>query len=183
MDNVVPSSKGSQGIVTAKSSSLSKRSAPTVPPASAVFEPLVKSILARRFVHDVLSISVAVSWPSAAVWTWWQRGGIGSLGIFGGILNWISPLTLFSAVLWWSLACLPSAVLRKLYLQGESVLRWLRITFSFLRLCSSHVFSIPLTPPNINSARCRTSLPVRLGGQPSIFNMLDGISRHDIPNR
>ncbi|KAL5483422.1 hypothetical protein ACEPAI_8653 [Sanghuangporus weigelae] len=118
MKNVVSKSKPAQDMVTTISSSLSKRSSPTIPLASAVYEPLVKSVLARRFVYNVLSTSAAIAWLLAAIWTCWQQGGLGSLGIFGGIVSWLSPLTLFSAFLWWSLASVPIAVLRKFYLQA-----------------------------------------------------------------
>ncbi|THH07904.1 hypothetical protein EW145_g3066 [Phellinidium pouzarii] len=43
-------------------SSLSTRSTPSVPPASTLYEPLLKSILARRFAYNVLSISAAAAW-------------------------------------------------------------------------------------------------------------------------
>ncbi|OCB89456.1 hypothetical protein A7U60_g3346 [Sanghuangporus baumii] len=122
MNNVISKSRPAQDMATAISSSLSKRSSPTIPLASAVYEPLVKSVLARRFVYNVLSESAAVAWLLAAIWTYWQQGGVGSLGVFGGIVSWLSPLTLFFAILWLSLASVPIAVLRKMYLQGELVL-------------------------------------------------------------
>ncbi|KAL5532237.1 hypothetical protein ACEPAF_5806 [Sanghuangporus sanghuang] len=118
MNNVISKSRPAQDMATAISSSLSKRSSPTIPLASAVYEPLVKSVLARRFVYNVLSESAAVAWLLAAIWTYWQQGGVGSLGVFGGIVSWLSPLTLFFAILWLSLASVPIAVLRKMYLQA-----------------------------------------------------------------
>ncbi|EJD08511.1 uncharacterized protein FOMMEDRAFT_151374 [Fomitiporia mediterranea MF3/22] len=104
--------------ITAISSTLSTRSSPSVPPASQVFEPLVKSILARRFAYYVLSTSAAAAWLLATIWSTWQYGGYNSLGVLGCVVNLLSPLTLFCAVLWWTFASVPIAVLRKIHLRA-----------------------------------------------------------------
>ncbi|KAH8107286.1 nucleoporin protein Ndc1-Nup [Phellopilus nigrolimitatus] len=101
---------------TAIASSLSMRSAPSIPPASLIYEPLVKNHLARRFVCSVLTVSAASAWSLAAFWTSWQLGGIEALGLVRWIANWFAPSTLACAALWWSFGSVPVAVLRKSFI-------------------------------------------------------------------
>ena len=105
--------------IAAISSSLSKRPTPTLPPASQIYEPHVRSILARRLVRRVFTTSVITSWILASLWMAWMKGGVEVIGPLGWIANWLSLSSLLCASLWWLFASVPVAVLRKTYISGK----------------------------------------------------------------
>ena len=108
--------------IAAISSSLSKRPTPTLPPASQIYEPHVKSVLARRLVRRVFTTSVITSWILASLWMAWMKGGVEVIGPLGWIANWLSLSSLLCASLWWLFASVPIAVLRKTYISGKYIL-------------------------------------------------------------
>ena len=105
--------------IRAISSSLSSRSAPSIPPSSQTYEPLLKGYLQRRLLNNVFGVSGAFCWALAAMWTSWQLGGVDVIGVKGWFLNTISPTTLVCASLWWLCGCVPVAVLRRTYITGK----------------------------------------------------------------
>ena len=102
----------SEQLVSALPSSLSKRSKPPVPPASQVYDPLIKHVLAQRFARHVLAVSAAASWIIAALWTPWAQGKDANR-ILSFITYALSIRTLFHAAGWWTLGALPLALVRR----------------------------------------------------------------------
>ncbi|KAI5119552.1 hypothetical protein M0805_008538 [Coniferiporia weirii] len=104
--------------ITAIPSSLSTRSAPSIPPSSQLYEPLAKKILARRFSRNVLVVSAASAWAFAAFRTTSRLGGLEAIGPVGWLAKWVSPVTFTYAALLWSFGSVPIALLRKAYINA-----------------------------------------------------------------
>ncbi|KAG5637562.1 hypothetical protein H0H81_004139 [Sphagnurus paluster] len=101
--------------VRAITTTLSTRSAPSIPPPTTTYEPVVKSLLRSRFVHIFLYSSL-FSWTFTTSWTIWSLGGASDLGLYRTIVVPFLPLTLLNTILVLSTAAIPAAVLRKAYL-------------------------------------------------------------------
>lgn len=105
--------------IRAITSTLSVRSAPSIPPASQTYEPLVKSILRHRQTRRIFLYSAAFSWVQAVIWVTWTLGGLSELGMKGIAFVPFMPFTLLVTLSGWLVGALPVVVLRKLYLTGE----------------------------------------------------------------
>lgn len=102
--------------IRAITSTLSVRSAPSVPPASQTYEPLVKSILRHRLLYKILLPSFGYAWALTTVWSLWSQGGLPRLGLLGTFTNILKPTTLTYASALWLFGVLPAIVLRNRYL-------------------------------------------------------------------
>jgi hypothetical protein len=91
--------------VRAAPSTLSSRAAPSIPPSSEGYEPLVRDVLRRRLTRSILPHSFALSWALTV-----PVVGLGRL---------LMPSTLVWAVLRWAVGAMPIIMLRKVYLTGE----------------------------------------------------------------
>jgi nucleoporin NDC1 len=92
-------------------SSFVNKAAPTVPPASQTFEPLVKhAFTARQF--NIFTNTAFGTWIVAAVWSSWQGAGTSSW-----VFSAIQPSTFALAIALWVTAALPSVVQRKIRLK------------------------------------------------------------------
>lgn len=103
--------------VRALPSTLASRAAPTVPPASQTYEPLVKSVLRHRLLSRTFVYSAIFSW-ALVVLASSIRGGRGNFGLVGLLLNPILPRTLVFAFVVWLFSVVPVIVTRKAYLTG-----------------------------------------------------------------
>ncbi|KAH9918053.1 nucleoporin protein Ndc1-Nup [Fomitopsis serialis] len=101
-------------------STLSTRSAPAVPPATQTYEPLVKGVLRHRLLYNILAPSLLYSWALANVWSNWSQGGFAHLGLWGSLVDCISPLTLTQAAFIWLLGVVPALVVRNRFLTATS---------------------------------------------------------------
>ncbi|KZT71196.1 hypothetical protein DAEQUDRAFT_764113 [Daedalea quercina L-15889] len=97
-------------------STLSTRSAPTIPPATHTYDPLVKGVLRRRLLYNILAPSFAYSWALANVWSKWSQGGPSRLGLSGSLIDCIAPLTLLHTAAIWLLGVVPALVVRNRFL-------------------------------------------------------------------
>ncbi|KAH7929157.1 hypothetical protein BV22DRAFT_1057443 [Leucogyrophana mollusca] len=86
-------------------STLAARSAPTVPPASQAYEPLVKSVLRQRLLYNIFAYSAAFSLATHVLFS---SGG--SVGVF---MRLVSPGTWVLAAMTWVATVLPVIVVRK----------------------------------------------------------------------
>ncbi|KAI0070659.1 hypothetical protein K474DRAFT_744568 [Panus rudis PR-1116 ss-1] len=103
--------------IRATVSSLSLRSAPSVPPASHTYEPLVRSVLRHRLLYVIFPYSAAFTWLVSVWTTTWMRGGLPVLGLVGALVrNPLSPVVLGVSALAWCFGVLPVLVLRKTYM-------------------------------------------------------------------
>jgi hypothetical protein len=96
---------------------LAARTAPSIPPASRSYEPLVKSVLRHRLTHSIFLYSAFLSWGLTVAWMHWN----GPLGIGGSLLIPIMPATIFWTCIAWATGALPVLVLRKVCLTGEVI--------------------------------------------------------------
>ena len=104
-------------------STLSTRTAPSVPPATQTYEPLARAVLRRRLLYDILPLSAFPVWISATLWRTWNVGGLSALGILHTLVMPVHPSTLLMTTLVWVFGVLPLIVLRKSQLTGESINR------------------------------------------------------------
>ncbi|KAG6888247.1 hypothetical protein C0992_009203 [Termitomyces sp. T32_za158] len=110
------SSLSSTTPVRAITTTLLTKSSPSVPSSSQNYEPIVKSILRTRLVGKVFLYSLISSWIFTSIWSIWNSGGVSHLGLSGALFVSFGPWTLLIALLSWTTAALPAAVLRKVYL-------------------------------------------------------------------
>ncbi|KAI0635379.1 nucleoporin protein Ndc1-Nup [Trametes polyzona] len=100
---------------TAIRTTLLSRSAPSIPPASQLYEPLVKGVLRHRlykiFLHSALSC-----WALVTLWMTWSRGGMFGMGAKESLLLPVKPSTLAYTVATFLAGALPVVVLRKTHL-------------------------------------------------------------------
>jgi len=104
--------------IRAIASTLVTRSAPSVPPASQAYEPLVKSLFVARLRSVILWLAVA-AWLNVNIWVSWQ-----TVSIYQHVLSLFSfsyclAVVLFTAMQW-GLVAVPALVLHKLFLAGAS---------------------------------------------------------------
>ncbi|KAL4251139.1 NDC1 family protein [Abortiporus biennis] len=102
--------------IRAIASSLSLRSAASLPPPSQIYEPLVKNVLQHRLIFGIFLYSAAFSWASTVIQSVWLQQGNDELGLIGWLWNLVSPTTLVFSTLVWSLGVLPIVVIRKAFL-------------------------------------------------------------------
>ncbi|KAI0691477.1 nucleoporin protein Ndc1-Nup [Cytidiella melzeri] len=99
--------------IRALPSTLASRATPTVPPASQIYEPLVKSVLRHRLLFRIFAYSAVFSWTLVVLQSTVRQGGLRSLGLVGILLNPISPRTLALAFVVWLFSVVPIVVTRK----------------------------------------------------------------------
>ncbi|PCH37156.1 hypothetical protein WOLCODRAFT_140745 [Wolfiporia cocos MD-104 SS10] len=97
-------------------STLVLRAAQPVPPASETYEPLVKSLLRRRLVHNILLPSLIATWSIVNIWSTWEQGGIFHFGLWGTFKNAFHPLILVFTLATFVVGVLPSIVLRNRFM-------------------------------------------------------------------
>ncbi len=119
MTSLSKSASGLSTPIRALPSNLASRAAPSVPPASQTYEPLVKEVLRHRLLRVFLS-SALFSWALVSSCSGWSQGGVTTLGFFNTLLVPILPSTLAFAASTWVLGVVPVVVLRKSYLTGTS---------------------------------------------------------------
>ena len=102
-------------------SNLALRAAPTLPPASQSYEPLVKNVLRQRLLRMFLYSGV-FSWFLVVIASTLRQGGIRKLGITGLLANPFMPRTLAVAGVIWLFGVVPVLVMRKTYLTGAHLL-------------------------------------------------------------
>lgn len=117
--NMTSGPPGPSTPMRAITSTLAARSAPRIPPASQTYEPLVKSILGRRLIYNILAPSLAYSWVLANLWSKWSQGGPSQLGLWRSFVDCVKLLTLLHAVAIWLLGVVPALVLRNRFLAGK----------------------------------------------------------------
>ncbi|KAJ3479451.1 hypothetical protein NLI96_g9046 [Meripilus lineatus] len=105
--------------IRAITSTLSLRSAPSIPPPSQTYEPLVKVVLRHRLLSQIFLYSSISTWAIVSLYSSWARGGPSNLGLVGFLVNPLSPLTLIFAITTWGIGVLPVIVFRKLYLTAS----------------------------------------------------------------
>ncbi|PFH45653.1 hypothetical protein AMATHDRAFT_8848 [Amanita thiersii Skay4041] len=105
--------------IRAITSSLTSRPAPSIPPSSQSYEPLVKYVLQQRLLRNIFVGSGAVCWAQSALWTLWNAGGAEQLGTRSLFVP-FWPSTLLFACVTWLTAALPAIVIRKTYLTLKS---------------------------------------------------------------
>ena len=135
MSNAPP---GPSTPMRAITSTLAARSAPTIPPATQTYEPLVKSVIGRRLFFKILAPSLAYSWALANVWSKWSQGGLSQLGIWGSLVDCVKPLTLLHAVAIWLLGVIPALVIRNRFITGESCLHRAQVLRPFRLVTRIH---------------------------------------------
>ncbi|KZT06676.1 uncharacterized protein LAESUDRAFT_147937 [Laetiporus sulphureus 93-53] len=99
---------------------LSNRSAPSIPPASQTYEPLVKAVLRQRLLYYILLPAFAYTWLIANMWSVWSQGGMAHIGIWATVVNSVRPLTWIYAMSMWLLGAVPAIILSNRFLSGES---------------------------------------------------------------
>ncbi|KAH9923390.1 nucleoporin protein Ndc1-Nup [Amylocystis lapponica] len=102
--------------IRAITSTLSARSAPSIPPASQIYQPLVKAVLRHRLLYNTILPSIALSWAVTVVRSISLQGGMPHVGVWGTLQNCVSPLTLLFALATWVFGTLPVIVLRHRYI-------------------------------------------------------------------
>ncbi|KAG1726683.1 nucleoporin protein Ndc1-Nup [Suillus lakei] len=93
-------------------STLTARLSPTVPSASQTYEPLVRSALRQRLIHNIFAFSAAFTLVVCILF-----GGEDETNAFAGLL---SPGTWAMACLKWSVGVLPVIAMRKVYLTSAT---------------------------------------------------------------
>lgn len=101
-------------------SNLALRAAPTVPPASQVYEPLVKNVLRQRLLSRIFLYSAVFCWALVIFAPTARQGGTSRHGLVGVLVKPFLPRTLGLAFTIWVSAVVPVLVLRKMYLSGAS---------------------------------------------------------------
>lgn len=96
-------------------SNLASRAAPTVPPATQTYEPLVKSVLRHRLLSRIFAVSAVFTWGIVIVASTWRQG-LSNLGVMGVLLNPIYPRTVALALTIWLVSVVPIIVMRKAFL-------------------------------------------------------------------
>lgn len=81
------------------------KTTPTIPSASAGYEPLVKAVLQRRLVSEIFVYSALFCWGAVFFWSMWGADGL--------LLT-----SLLYAPTFWIAGALPSIILRKRYVTG-----------------------------------------------------------------
>lgn len=100
-------------------STLSSHSAPSIPPASQTYEPLVKATLRHRLTHRVFVYTAICAWIITYLSILWSQGGVDTLGFAKAVLTIALPSTWAFAITMWVAAVVPVIVMRKVYLTGE----------------------------------------------------------------
>lgn len=93
-------------------STLTARMAPTVPPASQTYEPLVRSALRQRLIHNIFAFSAAFTLVVSILF-----GGEDETSAFARLL---SPGTWAMGCLKWFVGVLPVIAMRKVYLTSAA---------------------------------------------------------------
>ncbi|KAI0655040.1 nucleoporin protein Ndc1-Nup [Cubamyces menziesii] len=101
--------------MTAIRSTLLSRSAPSIPPASQLYEPLVKGILRHRL-YKIFLHSALFCWALVTPWMTWSRGGMFGVGAKESLLLPLKPSTLAFTAATFLVGALPVVVLRKTHL-------------------------------------------------------------------
>ncbi|KAG9220169.1 hypothetical protein CCMSSC00406_0007136 [Pleurotus cornucopiae] len=86
------------------------KTTPTIPSASAGYEPLVKAVLQRRLVSEIFVYSALFCWGAVFYWSIWGSGGL---------LHKLFASLLYAST-FWIVGALPSIILRKRYVTADS---------------------------------------------------------------
>ncbi|KAI0666450.1 nucleoporin protein Ndc1-Nup [Trametes maxima] len=107
--------RGQSTPITAIRSTLLSRTAPSIPPASQLYEPLVKGVLRHRqlkiFLHSAL-----FCWALVSLWMTWSSGGIFGTGAKEALFLPFKLSTLAFTAATFVVGALPVVVLRKAHL-------------------------------------------------------------------
>lgn len=99
-------------------SNLANRGSPSLPPASQIYEPLIKSILRQRLTNRIFALSIACCWLETILWTIWGIGGRNTVGLKALLTVPFLPSTLAVAAVTWLAVVVPVVVVRKIHLTG-----------------------------------------------------------------
>ncbi|KAF9441903.1 hypothetical protein P691DRAFT_765765 [Macrolepiota fuliginosa MF-IS2] len=98
--------------VRAIPSNLAIKTAPTLPPSTDSYEPLVKAVLRHRLVYHIFLQSGLLTWSTVSIATLWHQDII-SLNFSQVLFAPFRPFTLLVSFVVWALIALPIIVLRK----------------------------------------------------------------------
>ncbi|KAF9481750.1 hypothetical protein BDN70DRAFT_802739 [Pholiota conissans] len=104
--------------IRAITSTIANRAAPSIPPASQAYDPLLKALFRHRL-RFVLLASGVVTWMNFTAWSYWQQGGLTKFGLVGALTLPISLWVLIATSLGWFAVALPITILRKTYLSSR----------------------------------------------------------------
>lgn len=107
-----------QPAIRAIPSSLAQKSSLSLPPSSQNYDPILKSILQKRILSNVLLLAFVFCWIQTATWTVWSLGGIDALGFGRASVVPFLPSSMALVVLNWVVAVVPIVLLRKRQLSG-----------------------------------------------------------------
>lgn len=122
MASQTPLRASSSTPITAIRSTLLSRSAPSVPPASQLYEPLVKGVLRHRL-YKIFLHSALFCWALVTLWMTWSAGGLFGMGAKDSLFLPVRPSTLAFTVATFLAGALPVVVLRKTHLVGECIVQ------------------------------------------------------------
>jgi len=122
-------------------STLTARLSPTVPSASQNYEPLVRSALRQRLIHNIFVFSAAFALVVNILF-----GGEDDSSAFARLLQ---PGTWVMACIKWSIGVLPVVALRKAYLTRELYFIWCA--------CCVYISSIAAATPATSPAKILTN--------------------------
>ncbi|KAI0777424.1 nucleoporin protein Ndc1-Nup [Trametes elegans] len=115
MASNTPQRASSSTPITAIRTTLLSRTAPSIPPASQLYEPLVKGVLRHRL-YKIFLHSALFSWALVTVWMTWSRGGMFGMGAKESLVLPVMPSTIAFTVATFFVGTLPVVVLRKTHL-------------------------------------------------------------------
>lgn len=120
MSALKSSTAGSSTPIRALPSQLALKAAPSVPPASQTFEPLIKATLRHRLLFRIFLYSALFSWTVVWGQSIWSRGGITTVGPLNALMLPFWPSTVAFTLATWALGIAPVVIARKAYLSGTS---------------------------------------------------------------
>lgn len=119
------------------------KTTPTIPSASAGYEPLVKAVLQRRLVSEIFVYSALFCWGAVFCWSIWGSGGL---------LHKLFASLLYAST-FWIVGALPSIILRKRYVTGAVSLRQRKSYLIVPHLADSSIANSP--SKTVRQALCR----------------------------
>lgn len=145
------SGKGESTRTRAITSTLTARLSPTLPSPSQTYEPLVRSALRQRLIHNIFAFSVAFTLVVNILFE-----GENDTSAFARLLQ---PRTWAIGCFKWAVGVLPVVALRKVYLTCE-LLYLMSLPCSYLFRSCRH--TCDFTSKNIRQCHCKvkyTSMP------------------------
>lgn len=104
-------------------STLAIKTAPTIPPSTETYEPLVKAVLRHRLVYNIFLKSGLLTWAIVVIAILWQQN-VASMNIGQILVAPFRPLTVMASATVWVSVALPIIVLRKLLLTCKLSVNW-----------------------------------------------------------